>query len=158
MALNLNLLAGNAVSEKMYNISIDGIDFGKLTESDTEKLISIIKGFQNQSTGVSLNTTNTAPKQSVKQSPEAKQHKALKESKDFPDLGEPTCVLGNITAYTKLVRYWEKGFVPDKVKYGIKMALKTAGAEWNKDKGAFEFKTVKACNDFLKAQKARQSK
>ena len=148
MALNLNVLAGNTVVEqKMYNITIDGVDFGKLTESDTEKLIGIIKGFQSGNKPVQQ---NLAPQQSTSNK---------KSDKDFPDLGEPSAVIGNVTVYDDVtVRYWEKGFVPDKVKYGIKMSLRDAGAEWNKDKGAFTFKTKKACAEWCKAQKARASK
>lgn len=148
MALNLNQLAGNTVvAQKLYSISIDGVDFGKLTEVDTEKLIGIIKGMQS---GVQSNITtqNLAPKSEPKQS---------KDSKDFPNLGTPSATIGNITVYNDtMVRYWEKGFVPDKVKYGIKMSLKDGGAEWDKANGCFTFKTKKACAEWCKAQKNRK--
>lgn len=121
MGLNLSALANNeTVSAKMYSITIDGVSFGKLSESDTEKLIGIIKGMQGA-------TQAPVVQQSVPQVVVVKKSNKS-ESKDFPDLGTPSSTVGNITAYKNLVRYWEVGFVPDKVKYGIKMALKEAGA------------------------------
>lgn len=155
MALNLNELAvAKTVEQKMYSISIDGVDFGKLSETDTEKLIGIIKGFQNGQTGLSLNNTKSKPKSNSK-----------KDDYVNVDLGEPTCIIGMVTAYKTLVRYWEKDitgqFIYDEKKresfnYALRSSLTTAGAIWNGDKKAYEFKTVKEANAWLKEQKARE--
>jgi len=150
MALNLNVLAGT-VAQKMYSISIDGVNFGELTEVDTEKLIGIIKGMQSgvQSNNITVKNLAPAPQQSAKQS---------KDSKDFPNLGTPSAVVGDfVTVYNDtMVRYWEKNYCPDKVKGGIKHSLKEAGAEWDKPNGCFTFKTKKACAEWVKAQKNRK--
>jgi len=77
----------------------------------------------------------------------------------FPALGEATVIGDNITVYDgQKVRYWELGFLPSKVKYGIKCSLKDAGASWDKESGAFVFKTKKDCTAWCKAQKERASK
>lgn len=134
-------------------VSIGGLEY-MLTDDECIKVRDIING---------LISTRNQPKQSLapatstSTTTQTQQSKKSKKSDKFPNLGEPTCTLTYITAYSKLVRYWEvQRFVPDKVKYALKHAIAEAGGEWNKDKGAYEFKTVKACNDFLKAQKARE--
>lgn len=77
----------------------------------------------------------------------------------FPPLGEATVIGDNVTVYDGIkVRYWELGFLPSKVKYGIKCSLKDAGASWDKESGAFVFKTKKDCTAWCKAQKERASK
>ena len=134
-------------------VVINGKSFGMLTDVDAEKLIGIIKGMQSGN-GKQLSTTTATKKTEVVVKPTQKA-----DSKDFPDLGKPAETVGFCTLYNGgLVRYWENGFVPDKVKYGIKMSLKDAGAVWDKANGAFKFTTKKAANEWLKAQKARQSK
>lgn len=129
-------------------VVINGKSFGFLTDTDCEKLIGIIKGMQSGQSGKQLSSTTVVVKSTQKA-----------DSKDFPDLGKPAETVGFCTLYNGgLVRYWENGFVPDKVKYGIKMSLKDAGAVWDKANGAFKFTTKKAANEWLKAQKARSSK
>ena len=122
-------------------VLIGGLTY-MLTDDEAIKLNDIIKGMIS-----TRNTTNTKSKPEPKQS---------KSDSEFPSLGTPTCTIGRITAYKTLVRYWEvEKFCPDKVKYALKKSLAEAGATWSKQYGAYEFKTVKACNDWLKAQKAR---
>ena len=158
MALNLNELAvAKTVEQKMYSISINGVDFGKLNESQTEQLIGIIKGFQNGQTGLSLNNTKSNTKSNSKP----------KTNDEYVnvDLGKPTCIIGMVTAYKTLVRYWEKDitgqFIYDEKKrekfnFALRSSLTDAGATWNSDKKAYEFKTVKEANVWLKEQKARE--
>lgn len=144
MALNLNQLANSvAVVEKMYSISIDGVSFGELSETDTEKLIGIIKGMQS---GKQLSTT-TAP---ATPKTEVVVKKSSSKVWKNPDLGTPTCTLKGVVAYKSLVRITAYG----NARYAIKMAIKEKGGAWDEANEAYKFPTVKACNEFLKAQKA----
>ena len=54
----------------------------------------------------------------------------------------------------KGVRYWERTFTPDKVRYGIKASLKEAGASWDDNLKCFKFNTKKEFDAWAKAQKA----
>jgi hypothetical protein len=149
----INFTKMNGVAVVADNkVSIGGLEY-MLTDDECIKLNDIIKGMIS-----TRNTTNSLAPAKSNTTTTTTTTKSSKDSKDFPDLGTPTCTIGFVTAYAKLIRYWETGFCPNKVKYGIKQSLKEAGAKWNSEQGAFEFPTVKAANDWLKAQKARQSK
>ena len=144
----LNFNTNKVVADN--EVIINGHSFGMLTDTDTEKLIGIIKGMQSgQPTGTKTYTASSTAK-------------AEKPSKsDFPtiDHGKALETVGFVSRYDgNVVTYWDNGFVPNKVKYGIKMSLKDAGAEWSAEKGGFVFKTKKACDEYMKAQKARQTK
>lgn len=140
MGLNLNALANaTVVSEKMYNISIDGVDFGTLNEANTEKLIAIIKGMQNTTTTTkSLNTTVS---------------KQSKQPKESPDLGEATYdKFDYCTVYRNRVRLGNKGYVFGKKFNALSQTLRNAGAKYNSKDNCWDFETVKACNAWIKAQ------
>lgn len=145
--INLANVSNGVVADN--KVLIGGLEY-MLTDDEVIKLNDIIKGFIS-----SRGTTNTKALSKT----ETKATKTTQQSKsdsEFPALGTPTCTIGRITAYKTLVRYWEvEKFCPDKVKYALKKSLTEAGATWSKQYGAYEFKTVKACNEWLKAQKAR---
>ena len=140
---NKNTVADNKVS-------FCGLEY-LLTDTEAEKLKSILDGMVSTRSEVSAPVVSRAKKSTTT---------TKKSDKDFPDLGAPTQEVGDfITLYEGgLVRYWEKAYTPNKVKYGIKQSLKDAGAVWNAEKGAFQFTTKKAAGSWLKAQKERVAK
>lgn len=62
-----------------------------------------------------------------------------------------------VTVYSDIkgVRYWECGFTPSKVKYGIKKSLVDAKASWDSTLGCYVFSTKKDFEAWCKAQKSR---
>lgn len=49
-------------------------------------------------------------------------------------------------------------FTPKAISTAIKLALKDAGAKWDKEECLWTFDTIKAAKEFMKAQKAREGK
>lgn len=133
----LNLNNTNIVADNV--ITINGVEIARLSDTDAQKIIDICRGF-------SSTPTASAPSPATKKS---------KDSKDFPSLGTPDETVGACTRYGSSVRYWEGSFVPEKVKYAIKMSLKTAGAKWDKESGSFKFDKVADAKKFMAEQKKR---
>lgn len=130
----------------MNTLKLNGLTDGQLKIMlDWARQYGIEAVVVNDNAGFTTPVLNTKVKDSKKPS----------NNKDFPELGKPDETVKAVNRYGKLIRYWENGFVVNKVKYGIKMALKEAGATWNKEQGAFEFKTLKDAKAFMQAQKAR---
>lgn len=131
-----------AHAEPTYRITIEGHTW-TLNETNTQKVIDLINSL-----------THKAPVTSKLHNPAPKQSSSKKSSSKFPSLGTPDDIkdLGVVTRYGNLFRYWENGYTTDKQKAGLRYALKNAGATWNDEKGAFEFKTKKEADAFTKAQ------
>ena len=112
------------------------------------QILSIVNGMSNIATA-------PAPAPAVSKTTPATTKKQSNDSK-FPELGKPAKIIGFCTLYEGgLVRYWETGFTPDKVKDGIKKSLQEAGAKWNAEKGAYQFTTNKSAGEWVKAQEKR---
>ena len=113
------------------------------------QILSIVNGMSNIATA-------PAPAPTVSKTGSTITKKQSKTDSKFPELGKPAKTIGFCTLYEGgLVRYWENGFTPDKVKYGIKKSLQEAGAKWNAEKGAYQFTTKKSAGEWVKAQEKR---
>ena len=139
--LNLN----NTVADN--TVVINGVTIGRLSDENAQKIISIIHAMENGNVEPKVSTTTTTTKATKKSS-----------DKEFPDLGTPKATVGFCTQYKNAIRYWENGFTPDKVRFGIKSSLKESGAVWSKEYGAFVFKTIKEADNFMAEQKKRLTK
>lgn len=135
-------------SKNLYTVTIGNIVGPDLTETEAKQVMDIINGMVNNRANKVTSKANA---------PQEKDEKQAKKD-EFPKLNLIESI-GFLSVYEDMyVRQWsETGFTPDRVKGGLRNAIKAAGATWDAEKKAYKFATKKAYNDFIKAQKAREA-
>ena len=131
-------------SEALYTVTIGDITCPtKLTEAEAKQVMSIVNGIIETRGKVTSNAPTPAPKQAKKD--------------EFPKLKLIESI-GFLSVYEDMyVRQWsETSFTPERVKGGLRNAIKAAGATWDNEKKAYVFTKKTEYNAFLKAQRERE--
>ena len=133
-------------------VSIGGLEF-MLTDDECIKVRDIINGLIS-----TRNTTNSLAPATTTPTSTKSTKSTTTSTTTLPEIGDVTYKFDYATVFKSKVRITnnvneKNSFIPKPIFNGVSQSLRAAGAKWSKDTQSWEFQTIKACNDWCKAQK-----